>query len=254
MAERGLAVVTGGSRGIGRAVALRLGLEGYEVVATGRDPDALTELENEARGEGIRSLRGAVCDAADEDAVAGLFEGLGDVEVLVANAGMGRSAPLGRITLQDWHDHLAVNATGVFLALRAVVPAMRRRGRGRVVVVASVAGLVGAPYIAAYTAAKHAAVGLMRAAAAEVAGSGATVNAVCPGYVRTPMTDTTIANIGATTGRSEDEARHYLESSQKLGRLVEPEEVADAVAYLCGELAAAVNGQALVLDGGGVQW
>jgi NAD(P)-dependent dehydrogenase (short-subunit alcohol dehydrogenase family) len=130
---------------------------------------------------------------------------------------------------------------------------MRERDRGRIVVVASVAGLVGAPYIAGYTASKHAAVGLVRAAAAEVAGSGVTVNAVCPGFVDSDMTDRTVARIAETTGRSPEDARASLERMQPLGRLVTPQEVAAAVGWLCSDLAAPVNGQTIVLDGGGVQ-
>ncbi len=173
--------------------------------------------------------------------------------MLVASAGIATSAPLARTSLEEWQRQLDVNATGVFLAMRAVLPGMRERDRGRVVVVASVAGLAGAPYITGYAASKHAAVGLVRSAAAEVAGSGVTVNAVCPGYVRSDMTDRTIERIATSTGRSRAEALGILERGQPLGRLVEPEEVADAVAWLCGDGAAAVNGQAIVLDGGGVQ-
>jgi NAD(P)-dependent dehydrogenase (short-subunit alcohol dehydrogenase family) len=162
---------------------------------------------------------------------------------------MAQSAPLQRTSLEDWNRHLAVNATGVFLCLRAVVPDMRTRDRGRVIVIASTAGLRGGRYISAYTASKHAAVGLVRASAAEVAGSNVTVNAVCPGYVRTAMTERSVQRIMATTGRDREQALLSLTGSS--GRLIEPSEVAGAVAYLCGEQAAAINGQTLVIDGGG---
>lgn len=252
MGDRGVALVTGGSRGIGRAIVERLADVGHRVVATGRDPSALDDLAITADRQGW-DVATAVCDATDADATGQLVDDAGPVDVLVTSAGIATSAPLARTSLDDWQRQLDVNATGVFLAMRAVLPGMRERDRGRIVVVASVAGLAGAPYITGYAASKHAAVGLMRSAAAEVAGSGVTVNAVCPGYVRSDMTDRTIERIAASTGRSRAEALGVLERGQPLGRLVEPEEVADAVAWLCGDGAGAVNGQAVVLDGGGVQ-
>jgi NAD(P)-dependent dehydrogenase (short-subunit alcohol dehydrogenase family) len=225
-------VVTGGGTGIGAAVCVRFA--GDRVVSVGRTPGEVDE----------------VCDVTDEDAVAELFERVGAVDVLVNNAGFAESAPLARTTLADWQRHLDVNATGAFLSTRAVVPGMIERGWGRVVTVASTAGIVGARYVAAYTASKHAAVGLMRAVAGEVAGTGVTANAVCPSYVRTSMTERTLDRISAKTGRSRDDALATLESSTPLGRLLEPEEVAEAVWYLASDAAAAVNGHALVLDGG----
>lgn len=252
MGERGVALVMGGSRGIGRAIVERFAAGGYRVVATGRDRSALDEVATTGTRRGW-DVTTAVCDVTDADATEQLVVDVGPVDVLVASAGTATSAPLARTSLEDWQRQLDVNATGVFLAMRAVLPGMRERDRGRIVVVASVAGLAGAPYITGYAASKHAAVGLMRSAAAEVAGSGVTVNAVCPGYVRSDMTDRTIERIAASTGRSRAEALGFLEHQQPLGRLVEPEEVADAVAWLCGDGAAPINGQAVVLDGGGVQ-
>jgi NAD(P)-dependent dehydrogenase (short-subunit alcohol dehydrogenase family) len=225
-------VVTGGGKGIGAAVCARFA--GERVVSVGRTPGEVDE----------------VCDVTDEEAVAELFARVGAVHVLVNNAGVADSAPLARTTLADWRRQLDVNATGAFLCTRAVVPGMVERGSGRVLTVASTAGLVGARYVAAYTASKHAAVGLMRAVAAEVAGTGVTANAVCPSYVRTPMTERTLDGISAQTGRSREKALASLEASTPLGRLLEPEEVAEAVWYLASDAAAAVNGQALVLDGG----
>ncbi|MDX6398528.1 MAG: hypothetical protein QOJ43_1936 [Gaiellaceae bacterium] len=225
-------MVTGGGKGIGAAVCARFA--GERVVSVGRTPGEVDE----------------VCDVTDEEAVAELFARVGAVDLLVNNAGVAESAPLARTTLAGWRRQLDVNATGAFLCTRAVVPGMVERGSGRVVTVASTAGLVGARYVAAYTASKHAAVGLMRAVAAEVAGTGVTANAVCPSYVRTPMTERTLDRISEQTGRSREEALASLEASTPLGRLLEPEEVAEAVWYLASDAAAAVNGQALVLDGG----
>ena len=224
-------VVTGGAKGIGRAVAERFAAAGERVEAVGRD-----EL-----------------DVTDEGQVTAFFERLGRVDVLVVNAGVASGAPLARTTLDDWRAHLDVNATGAFLCTRAVVGGMIERGDGRIVTVASTAGLAGARYTAAYAASKHAAVGLMRATAAEVVGTGVTANAVCPAWVRTDMTRRTIEHIVANTSRTADEAEAELEAMTPLGRLLEPDEVAAAVVFLASPEAAAINGQTLVLDGGGLQ-
>jgi NAD(P)-dependent dehydrogenase (short-subunit alcohol dehydrogenase family) len=224
-------VVTGGTRGIGAAVAERFRVAGDRVTALGS----------------------ADCDVTDERQVAETFERIGPVDVLVNNAGISASADVGRTTLDDWRAQIDVNATGAFLCTRAVLAGMRDRDRGRIVTVASTAGLAGAKYTAAYTASKHAAVGLMRAVAAEVAGSGVTANAVCPGFVRTDMTAHSVERIVAATGRTASEAEEAIAQMAPLGRLLEPEEVAFAVAFLAAPEAGAINGQTLVLDGGGVQ-
>jgi NAD(P)-dependent dehydrogenase (short-subunit alcohol dehydrogenase family) len=237
-------IVTGGGKGIGRAVVARFAAAGDRVVAVGRDRVALEQSGASAT---------EICDVTDEDQVSALFERLERVDVLVNNAGISTSAPLYRTTLADWQAHLDVNATGAFLCTRAVVPGMIERANGRIVTVASTAGLAGSRYTAAYTASKHAAVGLMRAVAAEVAGTGVTANAVCPAFVRTEMTDRSIARIVSATGRDEDEAEAALAASSPLGRLLEPEEVAVAVEFLATPEAGSVNGQTLVLDGGGIQ-
>jgi NAD(P)-dependent dehydrogenase (short-subunit alcohol dehydrogenase family) len=237
-------LVTGGGRGIGKAVVARFAAAGDRVVAVGRDRLALEESG---------ATETEVCDVTDEPGVEELFRRLGRVDVLVNNAGASASAPLGRTTLEDWRLLFEVNATGAFLCTRAALPGMIERADGRIVTVASVAGLAGSRYTAAYTASKHAAVGLMRAVASEVAGTGVTANAVCPAYVRTEMTERSVARISERTGRTAEEAEAALAESSPLGRLLEPEEVAFAVAFLAAPEAGAVNGQALVLDGGGLQ-
>lgn len=224
-------MVTGGTRGIGAAVAKRFADQGDRVVALGR----------------------ADCDVTDESSVASVFGALGDVDVLVNNAGIATSAPLAKTRLADWQSQLDVNATGAFLCTRAVLPGMRARDHGRIVTVASTAGLVGQRYTAGYSASKHAAVGLMRAVAAEVAGTGVTANAVCPTFVRTDMTATTISRITTTTGKSEEDSERMVADMSPLGRLLEPDEVAFAVMFLAAREAAAINGQTVVLDGGGIQ-
>jgi NAD(P)-dependent dehydrogenase (short-subunit alcohol dehydrogenase family) len=224
-------VVTGGGQGIGRAIVERFAAAREQVVALGRD----------------------TCDVTDEAAVAAAFERIGPVDVLVNNAGVSSSAPLARTELADWQAQMEVNATGAFLCTRAVLPAMLERGSGRVVTVASTAGRAGARYTAAYSASKHAAVGLMRAVAAEVAGTGVTANAVCPAFVRTDMTARSVERIVSRTGRDAAEAEAALADASPLGRLLEPEEVAFAVAFLAAPEAGAINGQTLILDGGGIQ-
>jgi NAD(P)-dependent dehydrogenase (short-subunit alcohol dehydrogenase family) len=239
-------VVTGGAKGIGRAIAMKFAALGDQVVALGRDETALRRLGNGA-------IRTVVCDVTDEDAVTQTFAEIETVDVLVNNAGMAESAPLGRTSLSSWLGHLDVNVTGPFLCMRAVVPGMCARRHGVIVTVASTNGRVGTPYTSGYTASKHAAVGLTRAVASELAGTGVRVNAVCPTFVRTDMTMRSIERIVESTGRTAEESEDALAHLSPLGRLLEPEEIADTIAYLASDAAASVTGQAIVMDGGGVQ-
>jgi 3-hydroxybutyrate dehydrogenase len=249
-----IAVVTGASRGIGRATARSLAEAGVAVALAARSDRQVEEATRELREAGHRALP-VPCDVTSETDVEALFrrveEELGAVDILVNNAGASSSAPVHRISPDEWNRLMAVNATGPFLCTRAALPGMMERGWGRVVMVASVAGLRGGRYIAHYAASKHAVVGLTRSAALEVAGSGVTVNAVCPGFVDTPMTGESVARIMEKTGRSEEEARAAIVSTSPQQRLVEPEEVAAAVLYLCGAEARGINGETLVIDGGG---
>ena len=245
-------VVTGGAKGIGRATVAAFAAHGDRVVALGRDRDALGSLA-ESLGFAGTTVETRACDVTDEQEVGEVFAGIGAVDVLVNNAGVAEAAPLGRTTLESWSRHLAVNATGAFLCTRAVVDGMRERDAGAIVTVASTAGRVGAPYTAAYTASKHAAVGLMRAAAAELAGTGVRVTAVCPTFVDTEMTQRSVAAIMRATGRDEASSVAALQSTAPLGRLLDAHEVAACVLWLASPEAASINGQAIVLDGGGIQ-
>lgn len=232
----GQAVVTGGTRGIGLAITRRLVGDGCRVIALARTaPDAMPD------GAVFRA-----CDVTDAGQVEATFAELGEIDVLVNNAGVSTSAPLHRTAVEDWSRNLAVNATAPFLCTRAVLPAMRRRGSGRIITVASTAALEGGRYLAAYAASKHAALGLMRVLAAEVEGTGVIAGTVCPTFVDTDMTSESIARIARTTGCTLDEAEQRLVAMTPHGRIISPEEVAAAVADL---LTRDDNGQELLLDG-----
>jgi 3-hydroxybutyrate dehydrogenase len=246
-----IALVTGASKGIGEACALALSKAGHRVALVSRDAEALQAVADTLPGESLVVPTDVLDPEAVDAAFARVEEAWGPVEILVVNAGASMSAPLVRTTDEDWQRMLDLNLTAPFRCLRRALPSMTAAGFGRVVVIASIAGKVGGARIAAYTASKHGVLGLVRSAAAEVARTGVTVNAVCPGYVDTPMTDESVANIAAGTGRSEEEAREILSNMQPIGRLVTTEEVASAV-MLCVDNAA-VNGQGINVDGGAVQ-
>jgi NAD(P)-dependent dehydrogenase (short-subunit alcohol dehydrogenase family) len=244
-------LVTGASRGIGAAVAARLSADGHRVALLGRDADALDRVGSALPGPAM-TLPADVTDPAAVEAALERLEGAwGPVEVLVSNAGAGTAAPLVDTTDDDWARMLDLNLTAPFRLVRRVLPAMTAAGWGRIVVVASVVAKRGEAQVAAYSAAKHGVLGLVRAAAAEVARTGVTVNAVCPGYVDTPMTDATVEGIAARAGRSPADARAMLARRQPIGRLVDPAEVAEAVAFCL--VNAAVTGQGINVDGGTVQ-
>jgi NAD(P)-dependent dehydrogenase (short-subunit alcohol dehydrogenase family) len=243
-----ICLVTGAGRGIGRTVAERLNAAGHRVALTARSADQLAEVA-------VKEPLVIPGDITDPDFVESLFGRVeaewGAVEVLVANAGAAVSAPLAKTTDELWDAQLAVNLTAPFRCVRRAVPAMVQARWGRIVIMASVAAKAGGPYVSAYTAAKHGVLGLVRAAAAELAGTGVTVNAVCPGYVDTPMTDGSVTNIAARTSLSEDEARARLAAMQPIGRLITTDEVADVVELLVAS--AGITGQGINVDGGAVQ-
>ena len=244
-------LVTGAGRGIGAAVAKRLSAAGHRVALTSRSAGELEALAAQLPGPSLIVPADVTDPEAVECAFADVERAWGPVEVLVLNAGAGASAPLKRTTDADWQRMLDLNLTAPFRMLRRAVPGMVDQGFGRVVAIASMAAKRGEPYISAYTASKHGLLGLVRSAAAELATTGVTVNAVCPAYVDTPMTETSVTSISATTGRTPQQAREALERQQPIGRLITPDEVADAV-LLC-VASAAITGQGINVDGGAVQ-
>jgi NAD(P)-dependent dehydrogenase (short-subunit alcohol dehydrogenase family) len=244
------ALVTGGGRGIGRAIASALVQTGATVTVIGRNRKTL----DEAVAAGAAHFA-AVADVADQAAVsAAIAEAAArqPVDILIANAGIAESAPFGKSDAALFRRMMDVNFMGVVHAVQAVLPSMRERSYGRIVAVASTAGLKGYAYVSAYSAAKHAVVGLVRSLALELANTRVTVNAVCPGFTDTDLVASSIDNIMKKTGRSHAQALAELARHNPQGRLVTPAEVADTVLWLCGEGAGAITGQAVAVAGGEV--
>jgi 3-hydroxybutyrate dehydrogenase len=243
------ALVTGGSRGIGRAVAAALTQAGATVTVLGRDQATLAEAVALGHASGF-----VVADVTDAVAVgagiAGAAAQHGPVDILIANAGGAESAPFAKTDPEQFRRMFELNVMGSVHAIRAVLDGMVARKFGRIVAVASTAGLKGYAYVSAYCAAKHAVVGLVRALALETATTGVTVNAVCPGYTDTDMVRESAARISAKTGRPVEEAIAAMVRNNPLGRLIKPDEVAEAVLFLCSPAAAAITGTALPVAGG----
>jgi len=242
------ALVTGGGRGIGRAIAEALMRAGATVTILGRDRATLERVVQD--GAAHHALVADVSDQAAVNAAVAEAATRQPIDILVANAGAAESAPFGKTDAAMFRRMLDVNLMGVVHAAQAVLPSMKARQRGRIVAVASTAGLKGYAYVSAYVAAKHAVVGLVRALALEVAVQGITVNAVCPGFTDTDLVSGSIDNIMAKTGRSREAAIAELAKHNPQGRLVTPAEVADCVLWLCGEGASAITGQAIPVAGG----
>jgi 3-hydroxybutyrate dehydrogenase len=252
--ENRTALVTGGGHGLGRGIAEALACAGARVCLVGRSESALDDTVKALRAAG-REAHAFVCDVTSESSVEAAVthagQVLGHIDFLINNAGVAPTAPLARMTLELWNQALAVNATGSFLCMRAVLPGMLERKFGRIVNIASVAGITGGPYLAAYSASKHALVGLTRAAAAELGDRGVQVNALCPAYVDTEMTRGGVERVMRSKNLSEAEGLAAVLRSANQVRLLPVAEVASWVLQLCGPGGNAVNGQVIVLDGGG---
>lgn len=246
--------ITGAAQGIGAAIAETLAAQGAVLTLAGRRQPVLETLAQ--RLQAVTRCAVVTLDVSDAEAVAQGFAqaraALGPIAMLVNNAGQAESAPFGKTSPELWQRMLDVNLTGTFLCTQAALPDMLAARAGRIVNIASTAGQRGYAYVAAYVAAKHGLIGLTRALALELAQKGITVNAVCPGYTETEILRQSINNVMAKTGRSEDEARAEFAQSNPQRRMVQPQEVADAVQWLCSDAAASITGQSISVSGGEV--
>lgn len=252
-----LALITGGGRGIGRAIAFAFAEEGADIAVAARTMSQVESVAQEIGNQFKVKAVPVVCDVSQVSSVEAMFRQVSELlgrapNILVNNAGIAESAPITKTDDELWHRHLAINLSGSFYCTRAALPAMVEQGWGRIINVASIAGKIGAPYIAAYSASKHGLLGLTRSTALEVAAKGITANAICPGYVDTEMTTRGVENITRKTGRSADEAMAAIRKMSPQDRLVTSEEVAALALLLASEEGGAINGQAINIDGGSV--
>jgi NAD(P)-dependent dehydrogenase (short-subunit alcohol dehydrogenase family) len=252
-----VALITGGGRGIGRAIALSFADHGATVAVASRTQDQVESVAEELKDLTGRDALALVCDVSDSRSVEEMFSALRkhlqlDADILVNNAGMAESATIVNTTDELWSRHLSINLSGTFFCTRAAVPAMVSKGWGRVINIASIAGKTGAPYITAYSASKHGVLGLTRSVALELANTGVTINAICPGYVETDMVSRGIDRITARTGRSAEEALESLRKMNPQNRFVTVDEVASLAQLLASDDGRGINGQAINIDGGTV--
>ena len=242
------ALITGGGTGIGAAAARALSAAGAKITVTGRRREPLEAIAREVGGTV------AICDVTDRSAIDAAFAEAraanGQIDLLIVNAGIAESAPFGKMTRDSWDRIIATNLTGAFDCAQAALPDLLASDNGRLVFIASVASLRGIPYAAHYGASKHGLLGLSRSLAAEYAKTSLTVNAVCPGYVDTPMTDQSVARVAEKTGRSDGDARKAITNMNASGRLVTPEGIAALILTLCLPVSRDINGAALTIDGG----
>jgi len=242
------ALITGGGTGIGAAAAQHLHTAGAKLSLLGRRMEPLQAVAEQVGGLAIG------CDVTDPQQIANAFDEArtlnGPIDLLIVNAGIAESAPFHKMTRESWDRIIGVNLTAAFECARAAIPDLLKSDNGRLVFVASVASLRGVPYAAHYAASKHGLLGLMRSLAAEYAKTNLTVNAVCPGYVDTPMTDQSVARVSEITGRSEGDARAAITNMNASGRLVDPQAIGHVIAMLCLPLSRDINGAAITLDGG----
>ncbi len=248
------ALVTGGGRGIGAAISSALVKSGVKVTITGRSRESLEEHTSSLHEFGEAQFQ--VCDVTDPSSISNAFQNaanaLGPITILINNAGQAQSQPFLKTSLELWQNMLEVNLTGTFLCTQAALPGMLEMGRGRIINVSSTAGLTGYPYVSAYSAAKHGVIGLTRSLALELAKKNITVNAVCPGYTDTEIVREAVENIMAKTGRTELEARAELTKHNPQARMIQPNEVADTVLWLCQPSSSSITGQAIAIAGGEV--
>jgi NAD(P)-dependent dehydrogenase (short-subunit alcohol dehydrogenase family) len=242
------ALITGGGTGIGAAAAQHLSAAGANLSLLGRRLEPLTAVTDELGGTAIQ------CDVTDPDRIASAFDEArgvnGPIDLLIVNAGIAESAPFHKMSRESWDRIIATNLTAAFDCARAAIGDLLESDNGRLVFVASVASLRGVPYAAHYAASKHGLLGLMHSLAAEYAKTNLTVNAVCPGYVDTPMTDQSVARVSEITGRSEGDSRSIITAMNASGRLVDPAAIGNVIAMLCLPLSRDINGAAITIDGG----
>jgi NAD(P)-dependent dehydrogenase (short-subunit alcohol dehydrogenase family) len=248
------ALVTGGGRGIGAAISSALVKAGVKITITGRSRESLEQHTSSLQEIGEAQFQ--VCDVTDPSSISSAFANaaneLGPITVLINNAGQAQSQPFLKTSLGLWQQMLEVNLTGTFLCTQAALPGMLEMGWGRIINVSSTAGLIGHPYVSAYSAAKHGVIGLTRSLALELAKKNITVNAVCPGYTETEIVREAVQNIVAKTGRSELEARAELTKNNPQARMIQPNEIADTVLWLCNPSSSSITGQAIAIAGGEV--